>query len=115
MSVAFFFRVPWQVSNQQRTRADESHVALEDVDELGELIDRGGADEAAYLGEANGIGQELALGITLIRHRLELNHLENLAVKPWPLLEEKRSRPFVGYGEPDVNHKQYRPDDQQCD
>ena len=112
MSVAFFFRVPWQVSNQQRTRPNQCHVALEDVDELGELIDRGGADEAAYLGEAVGIGEELALGITLIGHGLELDDLEDLAMKTRALLVEQGSGTFVGDGEPNVDDEQYRPDDQ---
>lgn len=101
-----------EVLGQERTWADERHVALEDVDELGELIDRGGADEAAYLGEAVGIGEELALGIALIGHGLELDDLEDLAVLARALLVEQGSGTFVGDGEPDVDDEQYRPDDQ---
>ena len=104
-----------EVLGQERTWAYECHVALEDVDELGELVDGGGADEAAYLGKAVGIGEEVALGIALVSHRLELNHLENLAMQSRSLLIEQGSRPFIGNGEPNVDHKQYRPDDQQCD
>ena len=101
-----------EVLGQERPRADEGHVALEDVEELGELIDRGGAYEAAYLGEAVGIGEEVALGITLISHGLELDDLEDLAVKTRTLLIEQGSGTFVGDGEPDVDDEQYRPDDQ---
>ena len=101
-----------EVLGQERTWAYECHVALEDVDELGELIDRGGADDAADLGEAVGIGKEVALGITLIGHGLELDDLEDLAVQTWALLVEQGSGTFVGDGEPEVNNKQYRPDDQ---
>ena len=97
---------------QERPRADESHVALEDVEELGELVDRGGADEAADLGEAVGIGEELALGIALISHGLELHDLEDFAMKTRALLVEQGSGTFVGEGEPDVDDEQYRPDDQ---
>lgn len=101
-----------EVLGQERPRADERHVALEDVDELGELIDGGGADEAAYLGEAVGIGEEVALGIAFIGHCLELDDLEDLAVKTRALLIEQGTRTFVGDGEPDVDDEQNRPDDQ---
>ena len=97
---------------QERARSNQCHVALEDVEELGELINRGGADEAAYLGEAVGIGEELALGIALIGHGLELDDLEDLAMKTRALLVEQGSSIFVGDGEPDVDDEQNRPDDQ---
>ena len=88
---------------QERPRADECQVALEDVDELGEFIDRGGANEAAYLGEAVGIREKVALGIALVSHGLELDNLEDLAVKTRALLVEQGSGTFVGDGEPDVD------------
>lgn len=112
MPASLLLGIQGEVLGQKRTRADECHVALKDVDELGKLIDRGGADEAAYLGEAVGIGEEVALGIALIGHGLELDDLEDLAMKTRALLVEQGTRTFVGDGEPDVDDEQYRPDGQ---
>ena len=112
MTSHLLFAVQRKIIHTERTWANQCHVALEDVDELGELIDRGGADEAAYLGEAVGIGEELALGIALIGHGLELDDLEDLAVQAGAFLIENGSGTFVGDGEPDVDDEQYRPDDQ---
>ena len=112
MTSHLLFAVQRKIIHTERTWANQCHVALEDVDELWEFIARGGADEAAYLGEAVGIGEELALGITLIGHGLKLDDLEDLAVKTRALLEEKCSSTFVGDGEPNVDDEQYRPDDQ---
>ena len=86
MAARLFGGVERQVLYQQGARADERHVAFEDVDELGQLVDGGGADEATDLREALGVGQEVALGITLVGHGLELDDAEHLAVQAGPLL-----------------------------
>ena len=103
MTSHLLFAVQRKIIHTERTWADERHVALEDVDELGELVNRGGSNETAYLGESDGIGEEVALSIALIGHGLELDDFEDLAVKTLALLVEQGSGTFVGDGEPDVD------------
>jgi len=90
----------------QRPWPDEGHVALEDVDELWQFVDGGGADEASHGGEAPGVGEEVPLGVALVGHGLELDHLEDLGVLARALLEEEGAGAFVGEMEPDGDDKE---------
>ena len=79
-----------------RTRADEGHLAGEDVEELRELVDGGFPDEAADAGDARVARDGPALlfvGFGLLHHGAELIHHERLVMKADTLLlEDDRAR-----------------------
>ena len=79
-----------------RARADEGHLAGEDVEELRELVDGGFPDEAADAGDARVAWDGPALLFVrfgLLHHGAELIHHERLVVKADALLlEDDRAR-----------------------
>src|SRR5207302_9596168 len=74
------------------TRPDQAHLALEDVTELGQLVQaepwQEGAD-ACPAGIASGRPDRAALRLGVAAHGPELDHPEALAAAPHPLLGEK--------------------------
>lgn len=68
--------------------ADEGHIADEHVDELRQLIQRGGAHEFSDPGGALLVWQELAIGIRLIGHGAEFDDAEGSAAAADALLLE---------------------------
>lgn len=97
-----------EVLRQQGARPNEGHVALDHVDELRQLVDRGGTHKAAHTGETLHVGEQSAIGGPLIGHGLELDDLKQPAMQAWPLLEEEGASPFVGKMEPHGHDKQQR-------
>lgn len=79
-----------------RARADEGHLAGEDVEELRELVDRGFPNEAADAGDARVAWDGPALLFVcfgLLHHGAELIHHERLVMKADALLlEDDRAR-----------------------
>lgn len=79
-----------------RARADEGHLAGEDVEELRELVDRGFPNEAADAGDARVAWDGPALlfvCFSLLHHGAELVHHERLVMKADALLlEDDRAR-----------------------
>lgn len=79
-----------------RARADEGHLASEDVEELRELVDGSFPDEAADAGDARVAWDGPALlfvGFGLLHHGAELVHHERLVMKADALLlEDDRAR-----------------------
>lgn len=79
-----------------RARADEGHLAGEDVEELRELVDGGFPDEAADAGDTRVAWDGPALlfvGFGLLHHGAELIHHERLVMKADALLlEDDRAR-----------------------
>ena len=70
-------------------RADEGHVAGEDVEQLGEFIQRAGAQKLADPRGAVFVRQQVALSIAGIAHGAELNDVEGQALAPHSCLQEK--------------------------
>lgn len=62
-----------------RAGADEGHVALEDIEQLRQFIERGGAQELAHEGGAFLIRQEIAFRIAGVGHGAEFDDAEGLA------------------------------------
>lgn len=89
VAAALGFVVQGEVLDEQGARADEAHVSLEDVDELGEFVDGGGAHELADGGEALGVGEELALRVLAVVHGFELDDLKDVFVFAGPRLGEE--------------------------
>lgn len=69
------------VAHELGSGPDYGHVALENVEEFGELVEAGGAEELAVGVQAHVVGEQVAVGILFVRHGAELDELENLFVK----------------------------------
>lgn len=72
-----------------RAGADEGHVSLEDVEQLGKFIERGGAQESAHEGGALLIRQEIAFRIAGVAHGAEFNDAERFLFASDTLLQEE--------------------------
>lgn len=55
---------------------DYGHVALEDVEQLGEFVKAGRAEELAVGIQADIVREQIAVGILFVRHRAELDEPE---------------------------------------
>ena len=93
--------VQGEVLWQEGAWADEAHVAAEHIPQLGELVEGRGADEAAYGGEAVGVGEEVAGGVAAVGHGLEFDEAEDFAVEAGAVLAEEGTGAVVGEVEPD--------------
>ena len=72
-----------------RAGADEGHVALEDVEQFRQFIERGGAQESAHEGGALLIRQEIAFRIAGVAHGAEFNDAERFLFASDTLLQEE--------------------------
>ena len=77
------------VTHKLRSRPDYGHIALEDVEKFGEFVEAGGAEELAVGIQANIVREQVAVGVLLIRHRAELDELEDFFVKARARLREE--------------------------
>ena len=112
-----------QLSGDQGPGADGGHIALEDVDKLGHLVQAGLAEEPAHLGDAGVVLELLVLGPLLgvagvLQHFLqdvpgvpdhgaELDELEGLAVEAHPGLGVEDGLPVPAEEEGDL-HDQHQ-------
>lgn len=71
-----------------RARADEAHVADEDVEELGQLVEGGCAQQAAEPCGAILVREQFAVDPALVVHGAEFNDVERLAVHADAFLDE---------------------------
>ena len=80
-----------EVFRQQRTRADETHLALEDVPQLGQLVDARPAQERSKPGDASSVGCGILRAVGR-DHGPELDQRERTSVESRPhLAKEDRS------------------------
>ncbi len=105
-------RVAADVRHRQGPGPDEAHLASEHVPQLGQLVEAERPEEPAQSGEALLVGQELAVGVALVRHRAELDHLEGLGVAAEPSLAEQHRAAHLEAHE-DGHHHQDRQAEQQ--
>src|SRR6185312_2576606 len=69
--------------------ADKAHIPFQHIDDLGNLVDPGGADEAAHPGDAivpGGGPARHAILLGIGAHAAEFPHTEDAAVEAHPLL-----------------------------
>ena len=94
--------VAWQqgavvavVGKGVRTRADQRHVAYEDIDQLRQLIQAGGANKGADAGDALVVlgGVRDLVAVLGHRHAAELEDREDLAVQAGAALAEQNRSP----------------------
>ena len=69
-----------QVAHKLRPRADYGHVALQYIEEFGELVQAGAAQESSVTVETLLVGEQVALRIALVCHGAELDQLEDFFV-----------------------------------
>ena len=81
--------VALQVAHEERARADDAHVAEEDVPHLRKLVEGGGAQELAEGSQAHGVGQERAVRSARVGHGTELHHAEGTPAQARTLLDEE--------------------------
>jgi hypothetical protein len=91
-------RVPVEVLDEQRTGTDERHLPDEDVPQLREFVERGGAQEPAEGEQPLLVGQQIAVWSARIGHGPELADGEDPTVQTWPRLgEQHRSSEFPSH------------------
>ena len=81
-------RVKREVLHQEGPGADEAHLAAQDVEQLGQFIDGGGAQPSTERCEPLGIGEQGAAAIAGVGHRAELQQPEGFADVAGALLSE---------------------------
>ena len=113
-----------QLSGDQGPGADGGHIALENVDKLGHLVQAGLAEEPAHLGDAGVVLEFLVLGplLGVLRvlqqlledvpgvpdHGAELDELEGLAVEAHPGLGVEDGLPVPAEEEGDLHDQHQR-------
>lgn len=98
MAARLFFIIERKVFHEQRSRADEAHIAFQHIDELGQFVERGLSDKFTYRGKAFCIREQLATGILFVVHGFELNQPERACIFARTDLGEKRIA-GIGYRE----------------
>ena len=78
VALALFGGHEHHVANQLGPRPYHGHVALEDVEEFGELVEAGAAQELAVFGKAHVVGEQVARLVPLVGHGAELDEPEDL-------------------------------------
>ena len=89
MALALFVRHEDHVAHELRPRPDDGHVALEDVEEFGEFVEAGGAEELAVGVQALVVGEQVAARVLLVGHGAELDEPEDFLVQPGARLGEE--------------------------
>ena len=89
MTLALFGGHEHHVAHELRSRPYHGHVALEDVEEFGELVEAGAAQEPAVGGQAHVVGEQFPAGVALVGHGAELDELEYLFALPGSGLREE--------------------------
>ena len=80
MALALFGGHEHHVANQLGSGPYHGHVSLEDIEEFGELVEAGAAQELAVTGQAHVVGEQVARLVALVGHGAELDELEDLLV-----------------------------------
>ncbi len=89
VALALFRGHKYHVAHKLRPRPDYGHVALEDVEQLGEFIEAGGSEELAVGVQAHVVGEQVPLRVTLVGHGAELDKLEYFLVLAGAKLREE--------------------------
>jgi len=77
-----------KIFHQQRSWTDQAHVPFEDIDKFGKFVQAGAAQKPAEIGQAVCVMKGLALRISFVAHRAELQDREWPAAASGSLLGE---------------------------
>ena len=102
-----------QVLGQQRPRPNQCHVSFQDIEQLGQFVDGQGADYPSHLRQTRLVRQQIAFRIPLVRHRLELDGLEDAGIFTRPVLGEEYAGTFVGEMKEDDDEQEDGPDEEE--
>ena len=89
MALALFGSHEDHVAHELRPRPDDGHVALEDVEEFGEFVEAGGAEELAVGVQALVVGEQVATRVLLVGHGAELDEPKDFLVQPGARLRKE--------------------------
>lgn len=89
VALALFGSHEDHVAHELRPRPDDGHVALEDVEEFGEFVEAGGAEELAVSVQALVVGEQVAACVLLVGHGAELDEPEDFLVQPGARLRKE--------------------------
>lgn len=89
VALALFVRHEDHVAHELRPRPDDGHVALEDVEEFGELVEAGGAEKLAVGVQALVVGEQVAARVLLVGHGAELDEPKDFLVQPGARLRKE--------------------------
>ena len=78
------------VAHELGPRPDYGHVALEDVEEFGQFVEAGGAEELAVGVQPHVVGEQVPLRVTLVGHGAELDELEDFFIFTGARLRKER-------------------------
>src|SRR6266852_9889349 len=86
--------VEGQISNRERTRTNETHLAGKNVHELRQLIEAGSSEPTADGSNPIGIGEEVPVGPFGSGHGAEFANPKDLASAARPLMPEEQWWPL---------------------
>ena len=89
MALALFRGHKYHVAHKLRSGPDYGHVALEDVEQFGQFVEAGGAEELAVGVQPHVVGEQVPLRVTLVGHGAELDKLEYFLVLAGAKLREE--------------------------
>ena len=90
MPPALFGGHEYHVAHELGPGPDYSHITFEDVKKFREFVEAGGAEKLAISIQANVVREQVAVGVLLVRHRAELDELEDFFVKARARLHKER-------------------------
>lgn len=102
-----------QILHEQRAGANEAHITLKHVPQLGQLVERRVAHEGAEASDSLLVRQQLAVRAFALVHGLEFDNLERLALEAGALLKEKHSCALVEEMEQNGNREKNRTENYQ--
>ena len=80
MSALQFRRVVFQVLHQEWPRTDQAHIASQDVKQLWQFVQAGGAQEAAEASQPLRIRKQLSSLVAGISHRAKLQERKGCSI-----------------------------------
>ena len=80
------FVVKIQILNSERSWADDGHIALENVDQFGQLVQRGAAQKSAVFIEPDVVRKQVAVLVLRVAHGAELEQFEDFSLPSFPFL-----------------------------
>lgn len=91
VAARLFGGIALEVGDEQRSRTHQAHLTFENIEQFGQLIQAGRAQEAPEGREALFVGEQAAIGIAQIAHAAEFVEFKDAAVQPGArLVEEHR-------------------------
>ncbi len=95
MPMLLFRAIPIEVFHHQGPRPDETHVALQHIEQSRKFIQAGKAEESTECGDPLPLGQQTVIGIAIIRHGPKFIDGKNPPVQARARLSEENGRTKV--------------------